>query len=316
MRRVIIDTDTASDDAVALVCALRNKTIDVVAITTVAGNVELEQATQNALMSVEYAASYKPPVYVGCEKPLMVELETADQVHGIDGMGDVGTLRQPETKPEAPHAADAIIDIVKNGGGDIEILTLGPLTNIALAMRKAPEVMKKVPRITIMGGAHHYHNPHSVCAEFNIMVDPDAADIVCSFGVPFTMVTLEACLGEAKLGPDMIQKLRAKGEIGNFCVDCNRTMIMNHKDVFGFEAFDLPDPVTVAVFSRPEMAKTKFSAYTRVETKGRFARGATIFAQYNTQGEQGFGYDYSPNNSEIVTQVDGAQFHEYLLDCM
>lgn len=320
MRKIIIDTDTASDDAVALVCALRDPQLQVLAITTVAGNVPLELASYNARMSVEYADTYAPPIYAGCAGPLFCPLETADQVHGKDGMGDLDQtpgctpLRAPTIPLTPGHAVDALIAHIEAEKEPIDLITLGPLTNVATAMRKAPEVMKKLRHITIMGGAHHYHNPHTVCAEFNIMVDPEAADIVCTFGVPITMVTLEACAGRARLGPDMIEKLRACGEIGDFFVDCNRTMIENARAAEGAPSFDLPDPVTVAVFSHPEMATTRFESHLRVETKGDYTRGMTLFIKpddfYSLTLPEPL-----PLTAEIVTEVDPQQFWQYLLAC-
>ncbi len=312
MRKIIIDTDTASDDAVALVAALRDPTLQVLAITTVAGNVELPLAVKNALLSVERAGTYQPPVYVGAPGPLLCELETADQIHGADGMGDLGTLGEPALAPAPGHGADALARYA--GGGEAELLTLGPLTNVALAIRKYPEAMKKLRHITIMGGAHPYHNPHTVCAEFNIMVDPEAAQIVFSFGVPITLVTLEACGGAAELGEAAMEKMRAASEAGRFCIDCNRTMIELARANSGAPSVDLPDPAALAVLARPDLIRESFPAHTRVETQGAFTRGATVFCKPGNLYDPAFGDEAAPENSLVVTGLDVAGFHQYLLD--
>ncbi len=308
MRKIIIDTDTGSDDAVALVMALRDPSVKVLAITTVSGNVKMEQATYNALQSIDYAGMYKPPVYKGIAKPLLCKLEDATQVHGKDGMGDVG-FRAPTQTPESEHAVDALIRIIGEGDGDIELVTLGPLTNIAVAMLQAPEIIKKIPRITIMGGANFYSNPHTPCAEFNIMADPEAAYLVCNFGVPFTLVTLEACqTNQAPLNDDEITRFRAAGETAAFSIDCNRTTFDLAKEIYGYRELELPDPVTYAVFSRPDLFKTRFSAQTYVERAGTYTRGTTVFRKrrYFFENEE-----YKPN-STIVTGVDGPAFKDFL----
>ena len=311
-KKIIIDTDTASDDAVALVAALRDPTLQVLAITAVAGNVELPLAVKNALLSVERAGTYRPPVYVGAAGPLLCELETADQIHGADGMGDLGTLGEPTLAPTPGHGADALARYADQG--EVELLTLGPLTNVALAIRKHPEAMRKLRHITIMGGAHPYHNPHTVCAEFNIMVDPEAAQIVFSFGVPITLVTLEACGGAAELDDAAMERMRGTGEIGRFCVDCNRTLTELARAQGGVPSLGLPDPAALAVLARPELIRESFPAHTRVETQGEFTRGATVFCKPGNLYSPAFGDEPAPENSLVVTGLDVAGFHQYLLD--
>jgi purine nucleosidase len=308
VKNIIIDTDTGSDDAVALVMALRDPSVKVMAITTVAGNVEVNQATHNALQSIDYANTYKPSVYQGISKPLVCELEDAAQVHGLDGMGDFG-FREPVQKVETEHAVDALIRLIGESNGDIELITLGPLTNIATAILQAPDVMKKVPHITIMGGAHFYSNPHSACAEFNIMTDPEAADIVCKFGIPITMITLEACQSnQAALDKDDIGWFRDAGETAAFCMDCNKTAIDLTKKAFGHEMLELPDPVAYAVFSNPALIKTSFNAQTIIELGGNYTRGTTIFRL-----RVGFFETVELRiNSKIVTEVHGDAFKDFM----
>lgn len=315
MRKILIDTDTGSDDAVALVMALRDPEVEVVAFTTVSGNVHVDQGTINCLQSIEYAGTYQPPVYKGCAKPLCCDLVTADQVHGMDGMGDCPWLKKPTIKEESEHAVSAMLRMIKEGDGDIELLTLGPLTNVAMAILQDPETMKKVPRLTVMGGAHPYNNPHTVSAEFNVVCDPEAADIVFSFGIPFTMVTLEACLGAMEFKEKDIERFKNANELGAFCMDCNRTMIETAKAMYGEGAAGLPDPLAFAMITRPQLAKTKFDCYCAVELCGTFTRGATIFIEPAKRFvDAAFGAVKNQPNCTVVTELDPDGFKDYLYE--
>ena len=156
-RKLLIDTDCGSDDAVALVMALRDTSVEVVAFTIPSGNCEVNQAAENCLQSILYAGTYKPPVYKWTCLPLWADYENAEQVHGIDDMGDCEWLKKPSDTAEEENAVDAMLRILREGGGDIELLAIGPLTNVAAAMLLEPETMRRIPHITIMGGAHPYN---------------------------------------------------------------------------------------------------------------------------------------------------------------
>jgi len=315
MKRILIDTDTGSDDAVALVMALRDKSLQVDAITTVAGNVNVDLATKNALMSIDFADTYAPPVYRGAPKPMMHEHWDAAGVHGEDGMGDCPWLRKPTAKEEAEHGVSAMLRMIKEGDGDIEILALGPLTNLAMAMLQDPDTMKKVPHITIMGGAHPYSNPHTVSVEFNIMCDPEAADVVFKFGVPFTLVTLEACWGDMRFDEADIARFKNANELGMFCMDSNRTMIDLAKELYGEGSFDLPDPAAFATITRPDLITTKFDCYCAVELCGTYTRGATIFIEPTKRFvDAAFGAAKNEPNCTVITGLNGPAFKDYLYD--
>lgn len=307
MTKLLIDTDCGSDDAVGLIMALRDPEIQVVAFTIPSGNCEVNQAAENCLQSILYANTYAPPVYKGSALPLWADYENAEQVHGIDGMGDCDWLRKPTAHTEEEAAVDAMLRILDEGDGDIEILALGPLTNLATAILQAPDVMKKVPRITIMGGAHPYNNPHTTSAEFNILCDPEAARIVFESGIPITLVALEACWYDMRFSEADIAHFKSLNERGAFCMDINRTIIDLSKELRGEGSMDLPDAATFAVITRPDLILTGFEAYTRIETKGHYTRGATIFET----AEHHYAEPFSPN-SYVVTKMDGIGFKTYL----
>ena len=316
MKKIIIDTDTASDDAVALVMALREPALQVVAITTVMGNVSVQKATRNALMCVEYAGSYLPPVYEGMAKPMFREHHDAAVIHGNDGMGDLGYLQEPTITKEKLHAVDAIIKLIAEGNDDIELVTLGPLTNIAMAIIKAPEVMKNVPCITIMGGAAFKGNT-SPLSEFNIWQDAEAADIMFGFSVPVVMAAIEACRGESEVFADEMDRLISSGSrLAKFCIECNRTVYtLTEKDT-GIRSFTLPDPTAIAVLVKPEMITGSFESYTRVETRGsEYVYGTTVNDRrtretnpFRASKDDAIG----KFNCKVVYQLDSRAYKDYI----
>lgn len=177
-KKIIIDTDCGSDDAMAIAMALNDPTYEIQLITTVSGNVPVQQATINTLTTIEYAGTYEPPVYMGCEKMLLRELECAYETHGQDGMGDIGLVPK-RLKAAEGNGVIKLIEALRNSEpGEIDIVALGPLTNLAIAIRLDYEVMKKAGRIVIMGTAGLGDGNVTPVAEFNIWQDAEAAKIV------------------------------------------------------------------------------------------------------------------------------------------
>ena len=191
MRHFLIDTDTASDDAVALIMALREPSIKVEAITVVAGNCPLETCLKNALISIERAGTYIPPIYSGIPKPLFRKLFTSEFVHGQDGMGNMN-LPQPALEVQSAHAVDAIIEMAHRFPGELEIVTLGPLSNLAMALLREPELPALVKQIYIMGGAGLGAGNITPVAEFNFYVDAEAVHLVMQANFVKTVVELSA----------------------------------------------------------------------------------------------------------------------------
>ncbi len=208
MRNFLIDTDTASDDAVAIMMALAEPTVRVLALTTVAGNVGLEQATTNALLTAEICGS-DVPVFTGAEKPLTRAHEHAHWFHGKDGMGDRGFPR-PKRAPEREGAVDAILQFATAEPG-LTLVTLGPLTNIALALERDPKLAERIGRCVVMGGAPNCEGNVTPAAEYNIWVDPEAARAVFRSKMPIEMVGWHVSRGPSVLRDDEIEAIEALG---------------------------------------------------------------------------------------------------------
>ena len=213
-RSIIIDTDTGADDASAIILAARYPNVDIKGVTVLVGNVDLEQSTKNALMALEIAGS-DAPVYKGADETYDGTKKTAFSVFGEDGMGDEGLIN-PERVSEDEDAVDFILDTVKNNPGEIEIVALGPATNIAKAIDKDPETMKKVKMIWSMGSAGLGSGNASPVAEFNVYADAPAYKVMVDSGVPITIVGLDMCDGEAQWTDENFVKLSKSGEIGEF----------------------------------------------------------------------------------------------------
>ena len=247
MRRIIIDTDCGSDDAVAIMMALKSTEVQVEAITTVCGNVPLTLATQNALMTIEVTNGQKPPLYVGAGKPLMRDLVTAVNVHGEDGMGDLDLIH-PSIVPEKEHAVDAMIRLVDTYPNEIEIIAIGPVTNLALAIKKAPDTMKRVKHIYSMGTAGFGRGNTTPVAEFNVYVDAEAYDIMLRANIPVTIIGFDICLGEAALNQADMELLMSSGKReAVFAVQCNRSLLEYNLKRSNEAIVDLPDAIAMGV---------------------------------------------------------------------
>ena len=274
MRTLLIDTDGGSDDVVALIMALRSADVRVPVITVIAGNVPVEQATQNVLYTVELCKA-QTPVFAGAGKPLVRELVTAQWFHGQDGLGDHGYA--PSSRhPEAGHAVDAFIETVLANPG-IEILTLGPLTNVALAIEREPRILKEIGRCVVMGGAPCCEGNVTPAAEYNIWVDPEAARTVFRAGLPLEMVGWHLCRGEAALNQADISNMLALGTpVADFVVQCNSVAAEAYHKQTGARGISLPDPVAMAITLQPELCTDSSMHYVDVEAGSDLTRGTTV----------------------------------------
>jgi len=278
-RTFLIDTDTASDDAVALIMALRADDVYVVGITTVAGNVDVEQATRNALYTVGLCGE-RVPVFVGASQPLVRPHESATWFHGADGLGDHG-FSQSELKAEPTPAVDALISLIHDNPG-IVLVTLGPLTNIALAVQSDPTIAKNVSRCVVMGGAPCCEGNVTPAAEYNIWVDPEAARVVMRSGLPLELIGWQLCRGEAIINDAEIAELMAMGTAAaQFTVDCNRTAIEAIRKQTGELGISLPDPVAMGIAIDPSLVTEASSHLVEIETESDLTRGMTVVDRLN-----------------------------------
>jgi len=282
-RVFLIDTDTASDDAVALIMALRAPDVQVAGITTVAGNVGLEQATRNALYTVELCGS-RTPVWRGAAKPLVRAHQNATWFHGQDGLGDHG-YPEPKGAPGAQHAVDAMIEAIEANPG-LVLVTLGPLTNLALALAQRPGIAAKVGRAVVMGGAPCCEGNVTPAAEFNIWVDPEAARIVFHSGLPIELIGWQLCRGDAVLSPrdiDLVSRFNTK--LARFAIECNSRARQALREQTGEEGIALPDPVAMAIALDPSIGTSWSEHFVGVETSSNLTRGMTVVDRLNVAGD-------------------------------
>ena len=304
MRHLLIDTDTASDDVVALIMALREPTVRVEAVTVVAGNLPVDLAVRNALIAIEEANTYAPPVYRGVERPLLRPLVTAESVHGDDGLGD---MNHPPPRLEAAHghAVDCIIETVYRFPKALEIVTLGPLTNLALACLKAPEIASLVKQVTIMGGTGFGKGNITPTAEFNLFVDAEAAQIVLNSGLPLTFVGWDMSTGDTFLPAAELDALLATGSpVASFCVRCNAALRAYNQRTWGKDGIDLADPVAMAVALDRSIMTESIQAYAAVEHKSELTYGQLVIDAYGLLGR-------APN-ATFCRAVDAPRFKALL----
>jgi purine nucleosidase len=306
IRPFIIDTDTASDDAVAILMALYRPDVQVEAITVVSGNVPLAQGSINARYTVELAGK-KMPVYEGAARPLLREAAHAEWFHGPDGLGD---MHYPAPK-QAPAGDDAVQQLIRRFGeapGEITLVTLGPLTNIALALSVEPRFAHWVKECYIMGGAACYVGNVTPAAEYNIWCDPEAARIVFHSGMKMLMVGWEHCRGAAALSAEEREEIYAFGtERAKFAIDCNRHALVAGRGQ-GEVNLMLPDPVTMAIALDPNVCTQRRMHYVDVSCDLELTRGMTVVDQLDVTGK-------TPN-VEVCWAIDSVRWKSLLRESL
>lgn len=274
MYRIILDTDPGIDDALALFLALASPDAQLEAITTVSGNVHVDLTTRNALALLELAGRSDIPVARGCDRPLVRQPVIADYVHGENGLGDV-ILPEPRLRPTQQHAVDLIIEKILAAPGEITLIPIGPLTNIALAARREPRILQMVREVVIMGGALRVPGNVTPAAEFNFYADPHAAHIVLHAGWPIRLVSLDAT-NPARLGRDQLDSLAASRHPIPLLI---KRMVEHFLNTFGeprgITAFSMHDPLCLAAAIQPDMI-TWQPAYVDIELAGTLTLGASV----------------------------------------
>jgi purine nucleosidase len=315
----VIDTDTASDDAVALIMAFRHRDVDVRAVTVVAGNVPVDQGVRNALTVAELCDA-DVPVYRGAASPLLRPYQNATWFHGEDGLGDQG-YPPPQRSAAEGHAVDALIRTIRANPG-LTLVTLGPLTNIALAVKLAPDIAALVDRCVIMGGAAATFGNVTPAAEYNIWVDPEAARMVFHSGLPIEMVGWELCRNNFALNPDEMARVRALNTpYAHFTIDCNAVAIESSRQ-FDSHGLGLPDPVAMAVALDPTICTRTAQHFVEIETGSDLTRGATVV---DALGAIDLRLDHNPpwkplaatgNKATVCWDLDAARWKTLLFDLL
>jgi purine nucleosidase len=297
-RRLWIDTDTASDDAVAIVMALRHPYTEVIGMSVVIGNVPVEMGVQNALYTAELCGK-SIPVHAGAALPLVRPFATAQHAHGVDGMGDIG-LPLKGRKATSNNAVHEMIEAFRKEPGELELVALGPLTNLALAIRIEPQFASWVKRCVIMGGTGVLPGNATPLSEFNWWIDPEAVHIVLESGMKVEMVGWDVSLADSVIDTDLAEELRNLGPLGQFSIDIQKALRRFIQEVTGRTGFDLPDPIAMAVALEPDIATSE--AHLRVEVSLGLGheRGQTIVDHLgNTKREP---------NCRVVYRVDRERF--------
>lgn len=285
MREFIIDTDTASDDAVAILMALAAPDVRVLALTTVAGNVGLEQATRNALYTCEVAGS-EVPVYKGAAAPLIRKHEDAHWFHGHDGFGDRG-YAAPRRAPEREYAVDALVELARRHKG-LTLVTLGPLTNIALALARDPDFASHIGRCVVMGGAPCCEGNATPAAEYNIWVDPEAAKRVFRSALPIEMVGWHVSRGPSVLTDEEVADILALGTAkAHFAIDCNKRAKEAYFEQTGERGLSLADPTAMAVALYRDIGVSWSKHYVEIECASDLTRGMTVVDRLNVATQHG-----------------------------
>ena len=282
-REIIIDTDPGQDDAVAILLALASDELEVLGITAVAGNVPLALTERNARIVCELAGRPDIPVFAGCDRPIARTLVTAEHVHGKTGL-DGPVLPDPVMALQAAHGVDFIIDTLRaRAPGTVTLCPLGPLTNIAVAFTRAPDIVERVREVVLMGGAYFEVGNITPAAEFNIYVDPEAAQIVFRSGAPITVMPLDVT-HKALTTHARVEAFRAMGtEVGRMVAEWTDFFERFDKEKYGSQGAPLHDPCVIAYLIRPELF-TGRHINVEIEVASELTRGMTVADWWRVSG--------------------------------
>lgn len=305
-QRVIIDCDPGQDDAINLLLAFSSpEELEILGITTVAGNVPLALTQRNARLMCDLAGRGDLKVYAGCARPMVRQLITAEKVHGKTGIDGVA-ISEPKLPLESEHAIDFIVNSLRAAAADdITLVPTGPLTNIAMAMVKAPDVLPKIKNIVLMGGAMSEGGNHSPSAEFNMLVDPHAAHVVFNCGRPIVAMGLDVT-HQVLATKSRIERIR---DLQNPVADatCGMLDFFSRHDTakYGSDGSPLHDPCTVAWLLRPDIFVGK-DCNVAIEIHSELTLGHTAVDFWNVSGRE--------NNATWIHQVDADAFYELLTE--
>jgi purine nucleosidase/pyrimidine-specific ribonucleoside hydrolase len=317
-RRVIIDTDPGVDDALALILALQSPELAVDAITTVSGNVHVDLATQNALTVLGlFPPERRPPVARGADRPLARSWETAPHVHGDDGLGGLSRLRTPAGHRRYPPASAALVpvdavtcllDCIRRAPGELTLIALGPLTNLAQALRRDASVVRQLAAVVVMGGAVTVPGNVTPVAEFNMYVDPEAAQEVFAAGLPLTLIGLDVT-EQVRLTAETIERRLHPMDslLSRFVVECTAHTVRYSTRAERPPGMAMHDPLAVGALIDPTLVRTTpFSV--QVETKGEFTTGMLVADRRPLRLDR-----KAPANVNVALEVEADRFLELFL---
>lgn len=283
-RKIIIDTDPGQDDAVAILLALASPDeLDVLGVVAVAGNVGVAQNAINARKVVELAGRSDVPVYAGCSRPLRRHLVTAEHVHGETGL-DGPNLPDPQMPLQTLHGVDYIINtLMAAEPKTITLCTLGPLTNVAMALIKQPAIAERIAEIVMMGGAYFEVGNITPAAEFNIYVDPEAADVVLRSGVPVTILPLDVT-HQIQSTPERLAAIKAIGNASGAAVHAMLTFSETFDlKKYGWTGAPLHDPTVIAYLLQPDLFEGRH-CNVAIETASELTVGMTVVDYWHVTG--------------------------------
>ncbi|MCA2002876.1 MAG: nucleoside hydrolase [Chloroflexi bacterium] len=305
-KRILLDTDPGIDDSLAILLALASPEISLEGLSVVHGNSSAAQGTINALSVLELARAGHIPVYKGCELPLVQPSLLAPETHGVSGIG-YAKLPPPQAKPQASHASDFLIDRIMSQPGEISLVCIGPLTNIALAIRKEPRIAENVKEVFVMGGAIRHEGNTTPLAEFNAYVDPHAAHIVFHSGMPIVLTPLDVTY-QCVLSPADLDRLaQINSPITKFIADSTRFYMEFHDEYQSIKGCVINDPLTMALTFMPELCDYQ-ELYVDIDVSGGVAMGKTFADFYRATAK--------PPNMKVALGVRAREFMEMFLERM
>ena len=305
-KRILIDTDPGIDDSLAILLVLASPELSLEGLSVVHGNCSLQQATTNGLSILELANASHVPLAVGCELPLVQPSLLAPETHGNTGLG-YAKLPEPRTQPTVQHGSDFLIEKIMSAPGEFTLVAIGPLTNVALAIRKEPRVVEALKEIIIMGGAIRHEGNTTALAEFNTYVDPHAAHIVYHAGIPTTLVPLDVTYQCILLASDVERLLKIDSPIPKFIRDATNFYMEFHDSFQGIKGCVINDPLAVALTFAPELCDYE-ELLVDVDISGGVSMGKTFADFYN--------YEKKPANMKVALGVRPRDFIELFLTRM
>jgi purine nucleosidase len=293
MRRILVNTDTSAGDAIALLLLLGTPDVQVEAVTITCGNSEFDQQVENALYTIELAGrGGQVPVHAGCRQPLLGRYRSVPEVWGADGMGD-SRLPRAAQRPEAQHAVDAIVELAARHAEELEIISLGPLTNLAVAIRREPSVARQVKAIYAMSGCLYAQGNITLGAEYNAWVDPEAARIVFHAGANLVLIPWEVAARDGYITPDEEAEIAALDTAGSRFYMQVTPVMREYTRTRGRPGIVHADALTMLVPLEPSLVRERRRMYVDIEVAGELGRGVTFFDWMGTR----------PTNADVVLGV-------------